>query len=109
MSDANREAFEKYAMDRHCWNRGMFAQHSIDDYYLHDDVENEWRAWEASRQHAEAERVKAFNEGLESAAIRLENGSFLHDEVPDFLLSKQAAKAIRAMKLPEHTNTEVTK
>jgi hypothetical protein len=76
MSDANREAFApkctcEHAHDFECPQHGTGA-------------------WQ-----------NAYNEGLEAAATRLENGRFLHDEAPDFLLSKQAAKAIRAMKLPE--------
>ncbi len=69
--ELKRSAFEEYAMRRHCWQRGMFAQHSIDDYYLHDDVENEWQAWcagfaqaELSRREAEAVKCVCHEQGV---------------------------------------------
>lgn len=48
---------------------------------------------------AEQKRAKeAFNEGVEAAAQRVLNGSFLHDEAPTALFAREAAKAIRALK-----------
>ena len=43
--DKLRERFEKWATGKHCWNKGIFALHSIDDYYLNHDVQEEWESW----------------------------------------------------------------
>jgi len=51
-----------------------------------------------SPQPPAVQPASEWNDAIEAAALRIENGSFLHDQAPTALFAKEAAKAIRALK-----------
>lgn len=62
-----------------------------------------WEAWQARASLGAAQVPDNWNEAIEAAAKRIENGSFLHDKSPAKLFANELAPVIRTMKRSEPT------